>query len=238
MTSPLAMLAFAIFPLVTAVDIISSPFAAAALLGYWLCLEMISKSSTLTIIKKKGHEVQPVISVVFDHSMDAEITTFGSLYQWTSSHFESHHRRLQININQTTTNSANLIIEKYLPSKKVRAFFNEECANASRPLLSLAEKFENKHLKRFPVGILINDYIYIPKRSRVCAADLCEPEKTRVLRSGEEPYSRLVIRNKIYSSGKYWSRNTRSRQDLVYLNGIDGSEEIEVFASVVLFLYN
>ncbi|RCN39207.1 hypothetical protein ANCCAN_14874, partial [Ancylostoma caninum] len=84
----------------------------------------------------------------FDHSTDAEITTFGSLYQWTSSHFESHHRRLQININQTTTNSANLIIEKYLPSKKVRAFFNEECANASRPLLSLAEKFENKHLKR------------------------------------------------------------------------------------------
>ncbi|RCN34069.1 hypothetical protein ANCCAN_20090 [Ancylostoma caninum] len=245
-------LAFVVFPLVVAVGIVPCPIAATALLGYWMCIKIISKSLTLTVssietvklIAQHTREISiieaPEIFTMkchwfFDHAMEEEITNFGTAYQWSSCPFESHHRRLQIRVNQSTTNSASVIIEKYLLSKRVRTLFHAQCANGNESMLALKEKVDNNHRKRFPVDIKISESIYIPKNSRVNSSELREPEKTRILRSGEEPYSRIVVRGKVFSSRLYWTRTKSSRQDLIYLDGDDGNES---FGSALLFLYN
>ncbi|KAL6737908.1 hypothetical protein Aduo_011511 [Ancylostoma duodenale] len=50
----------------------------------------------------------------FDHAISKEIEMYGSAYQWSSAPFESHHRRLQIRLNQSTVNSSTLMVERYL----------------------------------------------------------------------------------------------------------------------------
>ncbi|RCN35571.1 hypothetical protein ANCCAN_18564 [Ancylostoma caninum] len=61
------------------------------------------------------------------------------MYQWSSSPFESLHRRLQIKLDQSTTNSAAAMIERYLLNKKVR--------------LCLMRHVRNGTLQGFPFGV-------------------------------------------------------------------------------------
>lgn len=50
--------------------------------------------------------------------------------------------------------------------------------------------------------------------------------------------SRLVAHGKVYASRTYWKRPSHSQQDIVYLKGNDGLEQVDAFASIALFLYN
>ncbi|VDK51447.1 unnamed protein product [Cylicostephanus goldi] len=202
-------LAFVAFPLAAAVDSITCPVSAAGLLGYWLTIRVISKKRdlTTTVIEMIQHVAQQTRDVwlltaekvftmkchwFFDHAMDIELLHQGSLYQWTSAPFESHHRRLQLKMNQTATNSASLILEKYLLTKKIRNLFYNCSENNESPLFeSFKEKIENKHTKRqfliFPLEVRVNEHCYIPKNSRIDLKDLQEPERTRISRSSDEP---------------------------------------------------
>ncbi|KAL6723671.1 hypothetical protein Aduo_018650 [Ancylostoma duodenale] len=136
-------LANVLFPLTAAVDVIPSPIAAEAKTVAQLTREI------WIIVAPEVYTMK--CHWFFDHGMEEGITSYGSLYQWTSTPFESRHRRLQIKLNQSITNSACLILDK------------------------------------FPVDIRISEHVYIPKYSRISEADLREPERTRVLRSCEEP---------------------------------------------------
>ncbi|EYC41539.1 hypothetical protein Y032_0565g13 [Ancylostoma ceylanicum] len=121
----------------------------------------------------------------FDHAMEEEITSFGSLYQWSSAPFESHHRRLQMKVDQSSTNRANLVLQKYLLSKKIENLFNGRCANENPTLLTLKADVDNNHNKRFPVEVRISDSMYLPKNSRLRSEELNTAHKTRISRSCE-----------------------------------------------------
>ncbi|EYB81441.1 hypothetical protein Y032_0384g412 [Ancylostoma ceylanicum] len=127
--SELDEIAFVLFPLVAAGQLVESPVAAVSLLGYWLCLRIISLTSSLTttsveeaqnlakLTKELWRSLAPQIFTMkchwfFDHAMSEEIQFCGSAYQWSSAPFESHHRRLQIRLNQSTVNSSTLIVER------------------------------------------------------------------------------------------------------------------------------
>ncbi|EYC41538.1 hypothetical protein Y032_0565g13 [Ancylostoma ceylanicum] len=127
----------------------------------------------------------PPISWFFDHAMEEEITSFGSLYQWSSAPFESHHRRLQMKVDQSSTNRANLVLQKYLLSKKIENLFNGRCANENPTLLTLKADVDNNHNKRFPVEVRISDSMYLPKNSRLRSEELNTAHKTRISRSCE-----------------------------------------------------
>lgn len=45
--------------------------------------------------------------------MREELDKYETMYQWSSSPFEGHHRRLQININQNTSNSSIVVIDRF-----------------------------------------------------------------------------------------------------------------------------
>ncbi|RCN41875.1 hypothetical protein ANCCAN_12148 [Ancylostoma caninum] len=132
-------IAFVVFPLTAAVGVIPSPIVAASLLGYWLCVRIVSRSRSLTttairnaqelarltknlwtsiapqVFTMKCHVSQTLVTCTMTkHSMREEIECYGSVYQWSSAPFESHHRRLQIRVDQATTNSSKLIIERCL----------------------------------------------------------------------------------------------------------------------------
>ncbi|VDM66995.1 unnamed protein product, partial [Strongylus vulgaris] len=121
-------LAFVAFPLTAASGLLPSPIAAVSLLGYWLCLRIISDSRNLTTARiKKAQKIANLTKQIwtsiapetftmkchwfFDHAMLEEIELYGSTYQWSSAPFESHHRRLQIRVDQSLTNSSTTIIE-------------------------------------------------------------------------------------------------------------------------------
>ncbi|VDK42806.1 unnamed protein product, partial [Cylicostephanus goldi] len=197
-------MAFVLFPLVAAVDIVPSPIAAASLIGYWICVRLICKTSSLTraVIEKAKSIAEHTRDLwimlasqtftmkchwFFEHAMERELERFGSLYQWSAAPFEGHHRRLQVKMNQHTTNSSTLLIERYLLGKKVRSLLNETDNIA---LESLKKKTDNQN-NRFPLEIKINERCYIPSNSQVCTEDLEEPEKTRILRSSNVPYTTM-----------------------------------------------
>ncbi|CAJ0606480.1 unnamed protein product [Cylicocyclus nassatus] len=176
-------IAFIAFPLSSAAGLIPSPLAAVSLLGYWLCLRIIADSRNLTTVSiEKAQKLASLTQQIwtsmapeiftmkchwfFDHGMKEEITSYGSAYQWSSAPFESHHRRLQIKVDQSTTNSSATIIEKYLLYKKMRNLFENRAVNYPA-MTSLRNKVDNKHRTRFPVGISLDDSMYIPKNSRI-----------------------------------------------------------------------
>lgn len=102
----------------------------------------------------------------FDHAMQEEPKQYGSSHQWSSAPFESHHRRLQIKINPSTTASSSAVIKKFLLRKKTTA---SSCvAKQGRPRShASAVKFGNTYKTRFPVDVYISDDLYIPRYSEI-----------------------------------------------------------------------
>ncbi|RCN37521.1 hypothetical protein ANCCAN_16577 [Ancylostoma caninum] len=248
------MLAFVLFPLVVAEGMVHSSVAGASLLGFWLCLRIMARSQTLTTFAIQ--EIQELARLTkeiwaamapdtftmkchwfFEHGMREEMLDHGTMYQWSSSPFESLHRRLQIKLHQSTTNSAAAMIERYLLNKKMRYMFNEACEKQNAAMISFRRRVDNKQKNRFPVGVAINPRTYIPKGSRVDPCSL-QDEHRALIAPQDGVYSRLVIDGKVFSSRTYWKRTRHSRQDIVYLNGRDGAEEIDTFASIILFLFD
>ncbi|VDK52535.1 unnamed protein product [Cylicostephanus goldi] len=131
------------------------------------------------------------------------------------------------------------MIDRYLLSKKLRFKF-EKRFHASRrsDILELKRKLENAQFDRLPMGIPIDDSVYIPAKSRVPLEVLQDEHKRWLMQESEDAYSRVVINGKPYSSKEYWRQSLHSRQDTVFIKGNEDGREMKAFASIVLFVYD
>ncbi|WKY06121.1 hypothetical protein Q1695_006377 [Nippostrongylus brasiliensis] len=172
----------------------------------------------------------------FDHAMQEELEQYGSTYQWSSAPFESHHRRLQIKVNQSTTASSSVVIHKFLLAKKLRLQVAEQ-SEGSSAMRELSSLIENTYKTRFPVEVYVSDDLYIPKYSEI--TEIREEDRGYLrLRPGDIPYSRIVVEGTVYSSNIYWKRGSSSQQNMVSLRGVSNGQPFEAFGSVIMFLYN
>ncbi|WKY05870.1 hypothetical protein Q1695_006239 [Nippostrongylus brasiliensis] len=252
--SELDEIAFVVFPLVAAIEALPDQIATASLIGYWLCLRMMASTWELSVdrigvarvaslTKELWMALAPKIFTMkchwfFDHAMQEELEQYGSTYQWSSAPFESHHRRLQIKINQTTTASSSVIIDKFLLAKKLRLQVVERSEN-SADMRKLSRLIDNTYRTRFPVGVFVTEDLYIPKYSEIQRAELREDDRGYLrLQADDIPYSRVVVRDTVYSSKIYWKRQPSSQQDVVYLTGTSNGQPYEAFENVIMFLCN
>ncbi|CAJ0593814.1 unnamed protein product [Cylicocyclus nassatus] len=60
----------------------------------------------------------------------------------------------------------------------------------------------------------------------------------RITQTHEQPFSRLFIGERVYSSRVYWKVPRATRQDVVHLYEREGDEDLDHFGPILLFLYN
>ncbi|VDP02421.1 unnamed protein product [Heligmosomoides polygyrus] len=75
--------------------------------------------------------------------------------------------RLQVRVNQSTTNSSMEVIKKYLSLKNIRSLLFKRSTQGAENLRTLLDLVDNRHINRIPSHIFVNEDMYIPKNSSI-----------------------------------------------------------------------
>ncbi|KAL6735843.1 hypothetical protein Aduo_006250 [Ancylostoma duodenale] len=255
---------FVLFPLVAAQRLCTEDTASVCLLVYWLLIHSLVDGAyredvvrgiqnVAKTLKKLCSEVSKKFftlkfHALIDHAIMEDLGVCGSPYQWSSSPFESVHRKLQHRIAQSTTNCEEAVMKGFIMRKEFFAKFHEETSSSNNPALTrLRRKLDEGDMNRWPVEIDLGDSWGVIRHSCIDFTDLM-PEHQGPLAFHRTHYSfcsRVTNGYTTFSSHIYWSQQRDTAQNCVYIlkeDGTDAFGRILVFAfdtirrdSVVLF---
>ncbi|KAL6723736.1 hypothetical protein Aduo_018710 [Ancylostoma duodenale] len=256
-------LMFVLFPLVAAHQLCADPLGTGLLpplVSYWILVRFVEKNRELKdehipVIRGFAYAMKflwcEVSKTLFtlkthcllDHALIEDLATEGSPYQYSSSGFESIHRRLQLRTAQGMQCKIFYMISiglvfvlSFVMRKEFINAMETEAKNTNNPqFLALYEKMRTAALNRMPVHVKLNSSWYVPCFSSIPFQTLLEDHQ-RFLLSYQRDWefsSRMCCNGTVFSSRFYWKRRSDTTQDCVVLAEEDGV----AFGIVIAFAF-
>ncbi|VDO24825.1 unnamed protein product [Heligmosomoides polygyrus] len=251
-------ISFILFPLIGAKNLCTATIASVGVLAYWIIIRLLQRSSALrpqdidrirriaVAMKFIWREVSESLFTLkmhcfIDHSILEDMPLCGSVYHWTSSGFESVHRKLQLRMSQDARNCEETIVKNFVVKNKLIRDLRREATNTRhRDFIALNDAM-SVGKKRFPPSKMLTTEWYFPVNSNVRFSSLDESHQMalRGLHRDSILSSRLVrdfdSHKMAFCSRKYWTRTSPdSGQSCVQLV----VDEEAVFGDVLLFIYD
>ncbi|VDP03350.1 unnamed protein product [Heligmosomoides polygyrus] len=208
-----------------------------AVLSYWILvvtLQTLHKQevnisilpSLATTLKHLWFKLSPSLfslklHVLLDHAIGEDLQRYGTPNHWSSSGFESNHRRMQLRIAQSTTHFVGLLERGFLLEKELRMMLSDVANEHQNPILtSLLKQISSEGVTRLvPKQMQLREHWYIPMQSELNMDSLAQQHKIFLHRLyGKcQLSSRIVVHDCVYSSRHYWSRPSDTVQDCVVI---------------------
>lgn len=248
-------LAGVLFALAGAQNMCSNPVASVALLSYWILMRQLEYAhmnetnlravrDTASKLKLLWGQLTPrlftlKLHVLLDHAIVEDVFYAGPPNFWTSAGFESIHKRLQMKVALSATNSEGLVFERILLRKELLWKLHDECLKTGRPeFYSLFKRMHDGDTRRSGIRTELHLGWFVP---RSCELQL--PELRDAHRDAIEHYRhRFTLSSRLgrddgkkyYVSRYYWSRPSETEQSCAMIMEAD----VITFGNVILFLYD